>query len=203
MPRFERLDFTSLKNVTILYRLARVFGQSNLAHLLRIHDRRLLSEHLSMSPNKSNLLLNISSHSNQSPSSPSSPVRLSQDMTDSFDSPMNSPVYFAHRPDVKYLHEDDTYICLFGSTERQRTIISKLEQFKNRLFESYECANQLINQLEASVQRRYNGIFGYIKWYLTSDEDAENNQTLNDAKKIAELLEFVIRSFAMIFEVKR
>lgn len=202
LPRFERLDFTSLKNVTILYRLARVFSQSNLAHLLRMHDCRLLSEHLAVSPNNSNLLPNISSHSNHSPSSPSTPTRISQDVTDSFDSPMNSTAFFSHRSDVKYLHEDDTYVCLFGSTERQRTIISKLEQFRNKLFESYECANQLINQLEASVQKRYTGIFGYIKWYLTNDEDAEHDQTLNDTKKIAEVLEFVIRSFANIFEVK-
>lgn len=199
LPRFERLDFTSLKNVTILYRLARVFSQSNLAQLLRMHDRRLLTEYLTLSPDRASLLANISSHSNQSPSSPSSPTRPSQDVTDSFDSPTN---YFPQRTDVSYMHDDDTYVCLFGSTDRQRHIISKLEQFKNKLFESYECANQLINQLEASVQKRYNGFFGYIKWYLTNDEEAEHNQSLNDTRKIAEVLEFVVRSFAVIFEVK-
>lgn len=201
LPRFERLDFTSPKNVTILYRLARVFNQSNLAQLLRMHDRRLLSEHLTLSPNKSNLLTNISTTSNHSPSSPSSPQRPSLDVTDSFDSAANSTAYFSQRTDINYMHEDDTYICLFGSTERQRGIISKLEQFKNKLYESYECANQLINQLEVSVQRRYNGFFGYIKWYLTNDEETVHNQSLNDARKIAEVLEFVIRSFAMVFEV--
>lgn len=202
LPRFERLDFTSLKNVTILYRLARVFNQSNLPQLLRMHDRRLLSEHLTISPNKSILLPNISSNSNHSPPSPSSPQRLSQDVTDSFDTAANSTAYFSQRTEVNYMHEDETYVCLFGSTERQRTIISKLEQFKNKLFESYECANQLINQLEISVQKRYNGFFGYIKWYLTNDEEAEHNQSLKDARKISEVLEFVIRSFAMIFEVR-
>lgn len=201
LPRFERLDFTSLKNVTILYRLARVFSQTNLAQLLRIHDRRLLSEHLTASPNKPNLLANISSHSH-SPSSPSSPSRPSHDVTDSFDTPANSTAYFSHRSDIAYLHEDDTYICLFGSTEKQRVISSKLELFKSKMFESYECANQLINQLEASVQKRYNGLLGYIKWYLTNDEEAEHNQSLNDARKIAEVLEYVIRSFAIVFEVR-
>lgn len=202
LPRFERLDFTSPKNVTILYRLARVFSQSNLAHLLRMHDRRLLTEHLSLSPRKSNLLPNISSHSNHSPPSPSSPTRNSQDVTDCFDTSANSTTaYYSQRNEVNYLHEDDTYICLFGSTERQRNIISKLEQFRNKLYESYECANQMINQLEASVQKKYNGFFGYIKWYLTNEEEAEHNQSLSDARKIAEVLEFVIRSFAIIFEV--
>lgn len=202
LPRFERLDFTSLKNVTILYRLARVFSQTNLSQLLRIHDRRLLTnEHLTFSPNKSNLLAHISSH-NHSPSSPSSPPRHSQDVTDSFDTPANSTAYFSHRSDAAYLHEDDTYICLFGSTEKQRMIVTKLEIFKSKLFESYEMANQQINQLEASVQKRYNGLSGYIKWYFSNDEEAEHNQSLNDAKKISEVLEYVIRSFAIIFEVK-
>lgn len=86
--------------------------------------------------------------------------------------------------------------------ERQRTIVLKLEQFKSKLFESYECANQMINQLEASVQKRYNGFSGYIKWYLTNDAEAEHNQTLNDARKIAEILEYVIRLLAKIFEVR-
>lgn len=199
LPRFERLDFTSLKNITILYRLARVFSQTNLSQLLRMHDRRLLYEHLTVSPNNSNLLANISSHSH-SPSNPSSPTQ-SLDVTDSFDSPPNATAYFSHRSDVTYLHENDTYICLFGTSEKQRMIIAKLELFKNKLFESYECANQLINQLEASVEKRYNGLIGYIKWYLTNDEEAEHNQRLNDARKIIEVLEYVIRLFATIFEV--
>lgn len=205
LPRFERLDFTSLKNVSILYRLARVFSQSNLAQLLRMHDRRLSSEHLTSSPNRSNLLQNLSSHSNHSSpgnNSPPSPSRISssQDITDSFD-PNSSAFYSSQRNDINYMHDDDTYICLFGATERQTPILTKMEQFTNKLFISYESANKLINQLEASVQQRYNGLFGYIKWYLTNDEEDEHIQSLNDAKKIAEVLEFVIRSFAIIFQV--
>lgn len=202
LPRFERLDFTSLKNVMILYRLTRVFSQTNLSQLLRIHDRRLLSEHLTMSPNKSNLLANISQAHSHSPGSPAR-ASPSQDVTDSFDTPAHSSAYYSHRSDLAFsLHEDDSYICLFGSVESQRIIISKLEQLKNKLFESYDCAIGSINQLEASVQKRYDGFFGYIKWYLTNDEEAEHNQTLNDTRKIAEVLDYVIRSLAVIFEVQ-
>lgn len=199
LPRFDRLDFTSMKNVSILYRLTRVFSQTNLAALLRIHDRRLLSEHLIMSPNQQHLLPNIP-QAHTSGHSPSSPRTPTQDVTDSFD---NSSPYFSHRSDLPYaLHEDDSYICLFGSMERQRTIVSKLEQFKNKLFESYECVNQMINQLEASVEKRYTGFAGYVKWYFTNDVETEHNQSLNDARKIAEILEYVIRLLATIFEVR-
>lgn len=199
LPRFDRLDFTSLKNVTILYRLARVFSQSNLSQLLRMHDRRLLVENLT--PNKSSLLMNVSSHSNHSPNT-SSPLRTSHDEIDSFGSPHNSTTFYSHRSDVNYLHEDDKYICLFGPTERQQyNITAKLEQFTNKLFASYETARQSVNQLELSVQKQYNGFVGYIKWYLSSDEEAEQNQMLNDSRKIVEVLEFAIRSFALIFEV--
>lgn len=200
LPRFERLDFTSLKNVLILYRLAKVFGQSNLAQVLRMHDSRLLSEHLTSTPNKSNLLLNMSSHSHSmSPGSPTSMRSAPHDVTDSFDSPNTSP-YYSHQADANtYLHDDDSYVCLFGPPERNLCIISKLDQFNSKIFASFETSNQIIYQLENSVHKRYNGIIGYIKWYLTDDEEAEQNQALNDARKIAEILEFTIRSFAHIF----
>lgn len=202
LPRFERLDFTSLKNVLILYRLAKVFSQSNLSHLLRTHDSRLLSEHLTSSPNKSNLLLNMSSHSNLSQGSPTTAApRSPHDVTDSFDSP-NSTNFYPHRTEANYLHDDESYVCLFGSPERNQLIISKLEQFTNKIFVSLDYSNKVIQQLENSVQKRYTGFFGYIKYVLTNDEEAEHNQSLNDARKIAEILEFVVRSFANIFQVK-
>lgn len=200
LPRFDRLDFISLKNCMILYRLTRVFGQSNLAQLLRMHDRRLLIENVS--PNKSNLLLNVSSQSTQHSPGTSSPLRQSTDEIDSFSSPHNSTAFYSHRSDINYLHDDDKYICLFGPTERQQFNIStKLEQFTKKLFSSYETAKQMVDQLEISVNKQYKGFIGYIKWYLSSDEEAEQNQLLNDSKKIVEILEFVIRNFAIIFEV--
>lgn len=198
LPRLERLDFASVKNVSILYRLAKVFSQSNLSQILRMHDRRLLSEHLTSSPNRSNLLQNMSAQSNQSPScAPSSP-RATQDVTDSFDH--TTTIYYSHRSDITFLQDDDAYVCLFGVTECQTPILNKLNQFTQKLFASYETANRMVNQLEASVQQRYHGFVGYIKWYLAQEEEEEHTQSIHDAQKIADILGFVVTSFYEIFK---
>lgn len=200
LPRFERLDFASLKNVSMLYRLTKVFGQSNLGELLRMHDMRLFKEHLS-SPIKASISLNISSHSNTSPStSPASVQSIRQDVTDFYETPHpHSSGAYTHRSDGQhYYHEEDDggYVCMFGPN-----MAAKLQQFVNKILLAYENANQLISHLEAQRRKRYSGFAGYIKWYLVDDEDAENTRTLNDAKKISEILEFIVETFAYIFMV--
>lgn len=200
LPRFERLDFASVKNVSILYRLAKVFSQSNLARLLRQHDRRLLSEHLTSSPNRANLLHNLSAHSNHSANnSMTASPRISQDVTDSFD-PSATAYYSQRSGDINILQDDDAYVCLFGATECQTPITTKLNQFTQKLFSSYDTTNRMVSQLEASVQQRYNGFVGYIKWYLANEEEEEHTQSINDAQKIADILAFVVTAFGTIFE---
>lgn len=201
LPRFERLDFGSLKNVSMLYRLTKVFGQSNLSELLRSHDMRLFQEHLS-SPIKASISLNVSTHSNTSPNtSPhASAQSIRQDVTDFYETP-HSPGAFLHRSDNSgqhFYHDDDEsgYVCMFGPN-----MAVKLQQFVNKILLAYENANQLINHLETQRRKRYSGIVGYIKWYLVDDEDAENTRTLNDAKKISDILDFIVETFANIFAV--
>lgn len=202
LPRFERLDFGSLKNVSMLYRLTKVFGQSNLGELLRAHDMRLFKEHLSSpSPIKASISLNISAHSNTSlNSSHTSGQSIRQDVTDFYETP-HSPAAYSQRSDHNshhYFHDDDDggYVCMFGPN-----MAGKLQQFVNKILLAYENANKLINHLEAQRRKRYSGLIGYIKWYLVDDEDAENTRTLNDAKKISEILEFIVETFAQIFGV--
>lgn len=200
LPRFERLDFASVKNVMILYRLAKVFSQSNLAEILRNHDRRLLSEHLPSSPNRHNLMHNLSAQSiHSSPGgnnvSSSSP-RITQDVTDSYDP--NTTAYYSHRSDITFLQDDNAYVCLFGAADTP--ITAKLHQFTQKLFTSYDVSSRLVNQLETSVQQRYTGFVGFIKWYLVNEEEKEHNQSINSAQKISEILRFVITAFGTIFK---
>lgn len=195
LPRFERLDFGSLKNVSMLLRLAKVFGQSNLAYLLRLHDMRLFNEHIS-SPIKPPLSLNVSSERNTSPS-PTNLLQQSSDVTDFYES-INTSGLYAHRTaESNYLHNtEDIYVCMFGPN-----IVPKLEQFVNKIFIAHQNAKILISKLEAMRQKRYSGLLGYIKWYLLSDEEAETSQILADTRKITEILKLVLETFANIFQV--
>lgn len=194
LPRFERLDFSSPKNVSMLYRLTKVFGQSNLPQLLRGHDLRVTNEHLTTSIKTSSLSLNVSAHSH--PSANASPIAAarSHDTTDFFDSP--SANAYLHRNDSGYLNDhDDNYVCMFGTH-----MIPQLQRFIQKLLYAREDANRLIAHLEAIRNKKYAGLVGMIKWYLLDDEDSENTKTLNDAKKIVETLEFIVDTFAIIFE---
>lgn len=46
LPRFERLDFSSLKNVLMLFRLIKVFGQANLVDILYVNESKLFLNNL-------------------------------------------------------------------------------------------------------------------------------------------------------------
>lgn len=196
LPRFERLDFTSLKNVSMLYRLAKVFGQSNLPRILRAHDARLFNEHLTSPIKGSSLSLNISAHSSPNTSHLSSNnTSRNIDTTDYFDA--TAGITYMNRNDHVYINDaDDNYICMFGPH-----MISKLQHFVQKLLFAHEDANKLINHLESTRKRKYSGLVGTIKWYLLDDEDTENTKLLMDAKKTVEILEFIVDSFAAIFEV--
>lgn len=195
LPRFERLDFSSLKNVSMLYRLAKVFGQSNLPLILRAHDARLFNEHLTSPIKASSLSLNISSHSSPNTSHVSPNTSRNVDTTDYFDA--TAGVAYGSRSELLYVHEgDDIYICMFGPH-----MVPKLQNFVQKLLFAHEDSNKLIKHMESARKKRYSGIVGTIKWYLLDDEDNENTRLLMDAKKTVEVLEFIIDAFASIFEV--
>ncbi|KAJ6638345.1 Sphingomyelin phosphodiesterase 4 [Pseudolycoriella hygida] len=48
LPRFERIDFSSIKNIMMLYRVLKVFGQGNLSELLRQSEQSMGSMHIGM-----------------------------------------------------------------------------------------------------------------------------------------------------------
>lgn len=185
LPRFERLDLTSLKNVSMIFRLAKVFGQSNLNELLK-HNEVVLFSQRSISPIKS------TSFNTSHNTSGSSTLNRSFDINDWNSSAASLPNL--SRSD-NYLF-DDNYICLFGPE-----VVSKIENLVAKMFISREDAITLINHLELDKRKRYKGFFGLIKWYLLDEEDTEVAHVLIDTKKIPETLDFVIQSLANIFEV--
>lgn len=187
LPRFERLDLTSSKNVAMIFRLAKVFGQSNLHELLKHNEATLFSQR-SMSPLKS-VSFNASHNT-----SGSSTLNRSFDMNDWNSTAPSLPNLSCSD---SFLFED-SYVRLFGPD-----ILSKVENLVAKMFIAREDAIMLINHLELEKRKRYKGFLGLIKWYLFDEEDMEAAHVLMDTKKIPEVLDFVIQSFANVFEVIR
>lgn len=186
LPRFERLDLTSLKNVSMIFRLAKVFGQSNLYELLR-HNETVLFSHRSISPIKS------TSFNSTHNTSGSSGVNRSYDHINDWNATTAS-IPSLNRSD-NFIFEDN-YVCMFGPD-----VLSKTENLIAKMFIAREDAITLINHLELERRKRYKGFFGLLKWYFYDEEDTEVAHVLVDTKKIPEVLDFIIQTLAAIFEV--
>lgn len=207
LSHFERLDLGSLKNVSMLYRLTKVFGQSNLAELLRSHDMRMFKEQFT-SPIKSSMNVSVHSTTSSNVSHSSPHLMRHADVTDCYDAspqltttatfPLRSDNNNSHASSYYAEYEDCGYVCMFGPD-----MAMKLQQFINKILLTYDNTNQLIGQLESQRRKHYTGVVGFIKWYLVDDEDADNTRTLSDARKIAEILEFIVQTFAYIFKVSQ
>lgn len=64
-----------------------------------------------------------------------------------------------------------------------------------------EEAFDLIKKLESETQKRYQGVAGYIRWFMNDAEETDNDLQLNDLRKIPEILEVIIQTMSNVFEV--
>lgn len=197
LPRFERLDFTSLKNVAMLYRLIKVYGQSNLAEILKNHEFNLFTGKKS-SPIKS------AHHSfNSFNTSGSSALNRSFDhsywntsnVSAASNSSNRSASPFLNRSD-NFLHEDN-YVQMFGPI-----ILGKVSLLLRKMLVARAEAFVLIKTLESETQQRYKGLGGYIRWFMNDVEETDNDIQLNDLRKIPEILEVITQTMGNIFEVR-
>lgn len=184
LPRFERLDFSSVKSVLMMYRLVKVFGQSNLAGLLRTNEFDGYASKISMSSPKKQFNGGNSFHqaSQLSPrSANSSGIELMND-------------WGSYRSES--LLQDDNYICLFGIEvhEHIRIIIEKM-------WVTREVERERAAHMEREQNQRYKGFLKYLKWFLTNDEDLIFQQALTDCKKIPDILDNMMVNLSNIFEV--
>lgn len=213
LPRFERLDFTSLKNVALIYRLVKVFGQSNLAELLKTCEYNLFiskkssaiktshhglsghSQHHSLS---SSGLLNTFNSFNTSESSHQHHSSVEQSdwhlSTASHSSPSRSESLFHNRSDG-CLHED-TYIHMFGPV-----IYAKISIILRKTLIAREEAIVLLKNLEAESRKRNKGVSGYIRWFVQDPEETEYSLQINDLRRIPDILDVVAQGMGQIFNV--
>lgn len=174
LPRFQRTDFSSSKNVNMLFRLLKVLGQANLPDLLRANefDVYATKSFISSSPKKHNTL-------NRSGSGAHSNIELMNDWgsyrTESF---------------------DDNYVCMFGDemNQQMRMIVEKMLVTK-------EVERQRAAQLEREIRLRQKGIVQWLKRLLVGDEDLGSQVALSECRKIPELLDYMLQNISNIFDV--
>ncbi|KAL5290436.1 SMPD4 family protein [Megaselia abdita] len=160
-PRFERLDFTSLRNAYMLYRLTKVFNQANLPLILRNCENKLFGSNSLRSPQRSNM-----------------------NLRGSFDS---SSEYHSFRGnDSKSLFNDEeNYIPMFG-----HSVLCEIEQFIRKVLISKMCVLQDIDLKRKEIANRYKD-YGLLKrWFaflIEGTTDAEIK--LLDEQKIPDILE--------------
>lgn len=64
-----------------------------------------------------------------------------------------------------------------------------------------EDAFTLIKGLESDTKKRYQGVAGYIRWFMNTSEENDNDIQLSDLRKIPEILEVIIQTMGTVFEV--
>lgn len=200
LPRFDRLDLTTLKNITMLFRLLKVFSQTNLIPLIQINENLFSINNVgkaqinqielfaptrlqSSSPIKNNL-------KKSSNCSGGTDVNTSSDLNNewkmfnkSFDTPNIST------------NEDDTYIFMFSDGVRD-----KVQSLMRKLMISKLKATEDLQTFENEYQKKYSGIRKYLAWFWT-DTDPSYINNVNDRQRIPEILDYSIRVMSRMFDI--
>lgn len=183
LPRFERLDLSTLKNVFMLFRMLKVFCQSNLTDYLRRHELSL--------PLAGNItLLDVSSSFYKE----ASPVRSPGS---SHGSAGNSPDWRPFSRSDGNLMFQDTYVALFAGDSHVN-----IEDLARKVMVCRVIAQRNLDSITNEHQQKYRGFLGLLKSIFFSDEDQAFNTILEDKKKIPKLLEFCAQGFAIMFNVQ-
>lgn len=213
LPRFERLDFSSIKNVHMMYRLTKVFGQSNLSTILRnIETLATISKASPTSASPSSYHHNQQQHHHHHQSIRTfSPDRSYHSDNTSFNSahnrsignnisdnnnttttnqPINEWSYF--RPD----NIQDTYVCLFG-----QRIQNELQFLIRKLIITKEMEFERAANMERELKQSRAGFVKYCRWLFSGDDNFVIEQALNDCRKIPEILDNILCTISNMFEV--
>ncbi|XP_062537156.1 sphingomyelin phosphodiesterase 4 [Armigeres subalbatus] len=200
IPRFERMDLTTLRNVLMLFRLLKVFSQSNLMDLL-CQNEVIMSSNNNVPLNNSTF--NVStSPGNQSGASSRSAGNTSggAGLSRSFNSSGGAAT--PGRPGTPGNRStgepsDDSYVFLFGEL-----FSLAIEEMLKKIYMSMLVAKENLRQLQQEKKNRYKGVLKYLyNIFGYFDHDPEYAAMLSDRQKIPDILDVVLQSMARIFQI--
>lgn len=175
LPRFQRTDFSSSKNVLMLFRILKVLGQANLPELLRSNefDVYATKSFISSSPKK-HATLNRSTSGTHS----------------------NSGELINEWGSYRTESFDDNYVCMFGDEMnlQMRMIVEKMLITK-------EVERERAVQLQREIRLHQKGIVQWLKRLLVGDDDIASQDALIESRKIPDLLDSMLHNISNIFDV--
>lgn len=177
LPRFERLDLSSVKNASMMHRLLKVFSQSNLIELLRANEFDLYAS--------KNLLSSSSPKTSRHGTLGGGGRSVMAEWSTSRSAGFLQP-------------EEDAsgYVCMFGP-ELQQQIHHLCE--KILLTKQFEIERFAL--LVAEKDQRYTGLKWLLHWFIVSDEDLVQNKILSDCRKIPEILDRMLLLLSDMFMI--
>ncbi|XP_053681568.1 sphingomyelin phosphodiesterase 4 isoform X2 [Sabethes cyaneus] len=193
IPRFERMDLTTLRNVLMLFRLLKVFSQSNLIDLLNQNEQVMSSNN---NVNFNNSAFNVSGASNRSVANLSAGVLNRSSEWKSFNSSNGRPGTPGNKSTGETA-QDDSYVFLFGDHYSR-----EIEELLKKIYISSIIARENLIQAQREKENRYQGVLKYIyKVIGYFDYDPMYAAMVNDRKKIPDILEVVLQSLARMFQI--
>ncbi|XP_058818263.1 sphingomyelin phosphodiesterase 4 [Topomyia yanbarensis] len=192
IPRFERMDLTTLRNVLMLFRLLKVFSQSNLIDLLNQNEIVMSSNN---NANLNNSTFNVSGASNRSMGNLSTGLNRSSGEWKSFNSSGGRPGTPGNRSTGEA--NDDSYVFMFGEQ-----FTTEIEELLKKIYVSSLIASENLRHIQQEKSNRYQGVLKYVyKIVGYFDYDPVYAAMLNDRQKIPEILDVALSSLARMFQI--
>ncbi|XP_065075055.1 sphingomyelin phosphodiesterase 4 [Ochlerotatus camptorhynchus] len=200
IPRFERMDLTTLRNVLMLFRLLKVFNQNNLVELL-CQNEAIMSSNNNVSLNNSTFNVSNSPGNHSGASNRSVGNASTGGLNRSFNS-SGVATGAPGRPGTPGNRStgepaDDSYVFIFGEL-----FALAIEELLKKIYVSMSVARENLRQVQQEKANRYQGVLKYVYMVIGYfDHDPIYAAMLNDRQKIPDILDVALQSLARMFQI--